>query len=357
MENNKKICLYNYESKLPPCVILRVNKYSYLNDLINDNKSKTSDIAIALKIECIEFKGDHIDIKNENCINCMFCVFGCPGNNIEILNDFSLRAMCSNFSVDYENKLGQSILDKLFSGNFIELPSIRLNQFRVKYKSFEEFTSKDETTNISVWGANTLKYLSTSNTPRIGLEVGMKINTRDRGGRLDICLLNNNLLFVAEAKVSFDKMMNEGRYESQLLAYEEELISGTLNTDISFFKFLLIGGIESDLLPPNHIGCTSNVGNRSQSFYSKVLKNNFFFISSNALLSLSLLKLFKGEEFSLENIYDKIFQKGIVGLLSCGLVYHNGEYFEIISLKDKIEKTKVYKIDDNPSLDIAAEPE
>jgi NAD-dependent dihydropyrimidine dehydrogenase PreA subunit len=216
-EEIDKKCLYNYESKLPPCVILRVYKFSYLSDFISDNKSKLNDLAIALKIECIEFKGDHIDIRNENCINCMFCVFGCPGNNIEIRNDFSLKAMCSNFTIDYDNKLGSSILDKLFFGEFIELPKIRLQQFKVKYKSFEDFTSTDETTNISVWGANTLKYLSKSTNPRIGLEVGMRISSRDRGGRLDICLLNENLLFVAEAKISFDKMMNEGRFESQLI--------------------------------------------------------------------------------------------------------------------------------------------
>ena len=351
-----KECSYNYETQLPPCVILRVYKFSYLSDFITNNKTKLIDLAIALKIECIEIKGDYIDIRNENCINCMFCVFGCPGNNIEIRNDFSLKAMCSNFTLDYEDKLGFSILENLFSGNFIELPKIRLQQFKVKYKSFEEFTSKDETTNIAVWGANTLKYLSKSDNPRIGLEVGMKISTRDRGGRLDICLLNEGLLFVAEAKVSFDKMMNEGRYESQLIAYEEELKAATFNTNISYHKFLLIGGPESDLLPPNHKSCTSNVGNRANTFYDAVKRNNFFYISSNALLVLSLLKLFKGKEYSLENICDKVFQNGVIGLLSSGLVYYNGSEFEIISLADSKLLPFKSKIDDDSSFDAAAEP-
>lgn len=328
-----KTCLYEYDTRFPPCVILRVYKYSYLSDLINNNKSKINDLAVALKIECIEFKGNHIDIKNENCINCMFCVFGCPGNNIEIRNDFSMKAMCSNFSLDYENKLGSSILDQLFNGKFIELPKIRLQQFKVKYKSFEDFTSKDETTNISVWGANTLKYLSLSQTPVLGLEVGMKINSRDRGGRLDICLLNNDLLFVAEAKISFDKMMNEGRYESQLIAYEEELKSSTIESSINYYKFLLIGGPESDLLPHTHIHCTSNVGNRSKTFYDTLIRNNFVFISSNALLSLSLLKLFKGDQYSIENIYKKIFKKGVLGLVSSGIIFYDGTDISILPLE------------------------
>ena len=121
-------CLYDYDSKLPPCVILRVFKFSNLSDFISNNKSKINDLAIALKINCIEFKGKHIDIKNENCINCMFCVFGCPGSKIEIRNDFTLKAMCSNFTLYYDNKLEDSILDKLFFGEFKRLAT-KINDF------------------------------------------------------------------------------------------------------------------------------------------------------------------------------------------------------------------------------------
>jgi NAD-dependent dihydropyrimidine dehydrogenase PreA subunit len=141
-------CLYNYDTKLPPCVILRVFKYSYLHDFINDHKTKTSDYAIALKIDCIEFTGDHINIKNDNCINCMFCVFGCPGNNIAITTNFSLKAMCSNFNDDYDQKLKNNIIDSLFQGSFIELPNVKLSQFKIRFNSFSDFTSKEETTNM-----------------------------------------------------------------------------------------------------------------------------------------------------------------------------------------------------------------
>lgn len=325
-------CLYKYETSLPPCVVLRVFKYSYLKDFISDVKGKTSDLSVALKIDCIEFRGDHIDIKNDNCINCMFCVFGCPGNNIEVKDDFTLRAMCSNFIVDYDNKLGEDQLGKLFTGEFLKLPSIRLNQFKVKYKSFQEFTEKDETTNIAVWGANILRYLSQVKEPRLALEVGMIINTRDRGGRLDICLLNEDLLFVAEAKVSFDKMMNENRYVSQLLAYEDELQAATKDISLTHYKFLLIGGAESDLLPQDHPNCTQKVGNRASSFYKSIIDNNFYFISANALLSLALLKLTKGDEYSFENIYNKLFRENVLGLLSIGILVNNNGKIEIEKL-------------------------
>lgn len=322
-------CLYKYETLLPPCIVLRVKKYSYLKDFIEDNEKKSNDLSIALKIDCIEFKQDHIDIKNENCINCMYCVFGCPGNNIEIKSDYSLRAMCSNFGTEYDDKLNSNLLDKLFNGEFIKLPIIRLNQFKVKYKSFADFTSKDETTNISVWGANILKFLSVNSNPRLGLEIGMKIKTRDRGGRLDICLLNENTLFVAEAKVSFDKMMTENRYIAQLLAYEDEILSSIVNQDLKHYKFLLIGGEETDLLPITHTECTSKVGYRAETFYNSLVENKLLFFSANALLALSLLKLFYGDKYSIENIFSKNINENVVGVLSSGFVIKNGNNFTI----------------------------
>jgi len=338
LKKNTGVCLYKYESNLPPCLIMRIFKYGYLKDFLSDNNKNFSDKMVSHTLNCIEFKGDHIDIKNENCINCMFCVFGCPGNKIEIRTDFYLKAMCSNFQTEYENKIDKSSLNRLFMGSFLSLPSIKLSQLRVKFKSFKEFTEKDETKNISVWGANTLKYLSKSSNPRIGLEIGMIITKRDRGGRLDICLLNDDKLFVAEAKVSFTKLMEEGRYISQLLAYDEEIKSTLIGkySNIRHYKFLLIGGSESDLLPQNHQLCTSKTGNLSDKFYHSIIENNFFFISANALLALGLLKLFYGEKYSLENICNPIFSSGNLGLLTNGIVTLKKGIPAIVSLDDII---------------------
>ena len=332
-EETEKHCLYEYNSKHPPCVTLNVNKFSNLENFIaGETKEGTKDLQIALKINCIQFnkKKNHIDIKNENCINCMFCVFGCPGNNIEIRNDFTLKAMCSNFTLDYDNKLGASILDELFHGKFIKLPKLNLSHFEVKYNSFQDFTSTDETENIAVWGANILKYLSKADNPKIGLEINVSILGKPRPGRLDICLLNDSLLFAAETKISLDEILKENRYVAQLKAYEEVFKTLTENTDISYYQFLLIGGEESDLLPESHEDCSSKVGRQSQIFYKTIINHNFFFISSNALLSLSLLKLFKGDLYSLENIYKEIFKKDVIGLLSAGLVYSDGSIIPLI---------------------------
>jgi hypothetical protein len=114
---------------------------------------------------------------------------------------------------------------------------------------------------------------------------------------------------------------------------EEELKSSTIETTIGYYKFLLIGGPESDLLPNSHINCTSNVGNRSKTFYETLIRNNFIFISSNALLSLALLKLFKGDQYSIENIYKKIFKEGVLGLVSSGIIFYDGTDVSILPLE------------------------
>ena len=319
-------CSFEFENH-PPCIVLNTKKYNYLDDLLKDQSGREEFKMISFQIECIEFNGSHINIRSENCINCFYCVFGCPGNSIEVNDFYVFKAMCSDYDSNYENRISEKTIDKIFNGEFINLPSIKTTQIRAKYKSFEKFTSVDETKNISIWGANCLKFLSSSINPIVSLEVGMKIKTRNRGGRLDICLKNDGYLFIAEAKVSFEKMMSENRYLSQMIAYEEEISSTLkrLNSKITVFKFLLIGGKESDLLPINHPECTSKVGNQSSLFYQNCINKNLFFISANALLSLGLKKLFKGDHYNLESCCLDIFHEENIGLLSSGIVRKDGE--------------------------------
>ncbi|MCM1032657.1 MAG: hypothetical protein NC405_02770 [Odoribacter sp.] len=210
------------------------------------------------------------------------------------------------------------------NGTFINLPSVKISNIKPKYKRFEEFTGVDETRNIAVWTANAMKFLSKSTDPRVALEVGVQIQERQRGGRLDVAMLNieDCYLFVAETKVSFDKMMQEGRYESQMLAYETELKS----VDTYCYKrakFLVIGGKEADLLYKDQKFSTS--GARGDLFYEVLRTHNFFFFSANALLALALKKLFvSAERYSLESIYSQMTSGDYVGMLSCGFIRRDG---------------------------------
>jgi NAD-dependent dihydropyrimidine dehydrogenase PreA subunit len=326
-----KFCLYSDTHAKAPCFAIQMYKYSYLKDFLEDNKRlRERAYSVPMQIECLKYENNKYSIIEPKCINCMFCVFGCIGNRI-LIKDLHPKEMCVDITSEQVEELSNELLPQLFHGVFLQLPQVMFSTLRVQYKSFEAFTCKKETENIAVWGANAMKFLSSSFEPRVSLEVGLIISERDRGGRLDISLLNtrDKYLFIAETKISFESMMVEQRYESQMLAYESEMKNVCPN-NINRCKFLLIGGKESDLLPPDNKTCSG--GNNSRLFYDVLKKHKLFFISANAILSLGLMKLFVSQDnYSLENLYSIIVNPRYVGLLSCGVVESDGT---IISLED-----------------------
>ncbi len=332
-----KFCLYADNRLDAPCAFLQMYKYSYLTHFIDDerhSKGKSSH-SVPLLVSCLKNGEDTVSrftVKDECCINCMFCVFGCVGNRILLTNRFHPKKFCYDITTEELSEL-EKTAQKLFKGTFIQLPKVPISQLSVKYKSFESFTAVDETKNIAVWTANVMKFLSTSLEPRLSLEVGLRIYQRDRGGRLDVSLLNtrDKFLFVAETKVDFNHMMAEGRYESQMIAYETELEQ--VDNGIKRAKFLVIGGRECDLLPSSVRGATS--GPRADLFYSVLRKQNLFFFSANALLALGLQKLYISiNKYSLESLYPIINHKNFVGLLSSGVVSTDGR---IIALDEALQ--------------------
>jgi hypothetical protein len=324
-----KFCLYADYCQDAPCIVIKMHKYSYLSDFLDDNKHKknTQPYSVPLEIDCLvrQENSEHkFSINDERCINCMFCIMGCIGNRILISDSIHPQTFCYNIdSKEYAN-LKDRFTSVLLNGKFVSLPAVKFSHLKPKYKRFEDFTGVNETRNIAVWTANAMKYLSTSLEPRISLEVGVQIEQRDRGGRLDVTMLNlkDGYLFVAETKVSFDKMMSEGRYESQMLAYETEL-KAVDEYQYNRAKFLVIGGRESDLLLNNQEYSTS--GPRGALFYEVLRKHRLFFFSANALLALALKKMFVSiEKYSLESIFDKITNGKYVGMLSCGFIRTDG---------------------------------
>lgn len=333
-----KFCLYADNQIDAPCAYLHMYKYSYLANFINDEKHSKgiSSHSIPLLISCLKKNEDDaskFSVKDECCINCMFCIFGCLGNRILLTNRFHPKKFCYDITNEDLLELEQTA-SKLFKGTFIQLPKVHISHLSVKYKNFEAFTAVDETKNIAVWTANTMKFLSMSLEPRLSLEVGLQIKQRNRGGRLDVSLLNtrDRYLFIAETKVDFNHMMAEGRYESQMIAYETELKQ--VDNGIKRAKFLVIGGRECDLLPSTLQASTS--GPRVNLFYDILRTNNLFFFSANALLALGLQKLYISiNDYSLETLYPIINDNKYVGLLSSGVVTANNE---IISLDSALKK-------------------
>lgn len=325
----RKHCIYSNSKELPPCIKVVIPKYSYLHDMLTNSYKTHHYISVATNLNCIRY-GNGIDI-NSNCISCMFCLFSCPTNLISIGDDAKPTALCSNYDGKRASESYVAHIQRLMNGCYLDLPSNNHIKHNQQYRNFREFTEIKENQNISVWAGGVLKYLSNNKNARLGLEVGIQIKSVARGGRLDICLLSNNLLFVAESKISLIAMLDENRYVAQLIAYEEELsnINNSLNGAYKHYKFLLVGGSEFDLLPVNDPKRTLTHGGYTEVFYESLLKHNIFFITANALLTLALKKLVIGDMYSIENIYQKLFAKGNYGLVSGGVVKHNGLDFMV----------------------------
>ena len=318
-----KFCLYADTQGDAPCIVIPMYKYSYLKDFMVDEKHKkgVQRHSVPIKISCLKNQKEgqtRFVVKDEICVNCLFCVFGCIGNKILISKKYHPLEFCYDISQEELESLSVEVAT-LFKGEFIHLPKVPLSQLSVKYKSFEDFTSVKETENIAVWTANALKFLSSSMEPRVALEVGLQISQRDRGGRLDVTLLNtkDKYLFVAETKVDFEHMMREGRYESQMVAYETELRQ--VQGEVKRAKFLVIGGKESDLLPYGI--ARSTAGPRGKLFYDVLREHRLFFFSANALLALGLMKLYVSiKTYSLESLYKIMNDRNYVGILSSGVI-------------------------------------
>jgi ferredoxin len=328
-------CPFNKQNNLPPCLPLHNKKWGYLKNFLQNDYKNEDYISIIPILKCLNIVDGHIKIDQSKCIKCLFCVSNCPENLISIGEDFILTEKCSEFDGKIEIEIG--IVDKFFKGELIEIPYLKKLSNQNKYKTLEDFAKVNETQNIAIWGASLIKFLSSDPKCRLGLEIKMIIESRDRGGRLDICLFSHDeYLFAAETKVSFRKMMQENRYVSQMIGYKEEIKNNLKSLDlekIKNFEFLLVDDKESDLLFSSHPKCTSKVGNQANLFYQNLVEHNLFFISATALWAVMLKKLIiDKEKYSLEHVLSEIMIDNCYGLTSAGVIKKEQDSFVIIEL-------------------------
>ncbi len=326
-------CIYQLTPVgLPPCLVFTHKIYKNLPIFLGDEgAAKSKDELLSNEINCISYDRalNAISVNQDQCISCGSCAFSCPGGKINFSGDLKAVPSCSSFSGHSKIELAE------IQTHLINFSENSLDSLNIKYKSFEKYTGIQETTNISVWGGNTARYLFGINE-KIGLEIPLTIGGRNRNGRLDICVLVKDTLIVMEAKIGLKKLMAEGRYESQILAYDEELSGLGLKSKykVSSIKLLLIGDDEKDLLPQDHELCSSKVGNLSQNFYKSILKHNIQFISARGLLSLAMAK-FTNQNHSADKIFLNAFKDAnTVGLLSNTLIKRRGDevYLESLNL-------------------------
>jgi hypothetical protein len=86
--------------------------------------------------------------------------------------------------------------------------------------------------------------------------------------------------------------------------------------------FLLIGGNETDLYPPDHPDCTTGQsGQLSKTFYEVLQEYRIRFVSANSLWSILAYSTMKNKRLSCSKILTSLFSdSSTVGLLSGGKI-------------------------------------
>lgn len=342
-EGNKIICS-NCSNDRPPCSIIPIPvynnfpKYNKLkNFLLNKSNKQSKWLSCHKDIGAlIVNENNEVEIDEEKCIGCFSCLVNCPYYTINI-NDNKKMHLLEPRTFSYQTSFRTiKEITKYFKGERIELP--KYPSFIKKIKSLEEFTNTNEVEHLSLWGLNILKFLSAS-PPRVGKEIEIAKMDNPRDGRLDICILCNDILLVLESKTNFDDLMKENRYRIQIPSYVEEgnNVINEFNKEneknIKLYVILLIGGRESDLFPPKHPDCTSDIGNQGDLFYNQLVKSKIKFISANALFALISKSISSNKKICWDILLPKIFDdKNSIGLLTAGIVTlkHHKYYVESI---------------------------
>lgn len=235
----------------------------------------------------------------------------------------------------------EKYLKEFFKGKYNPIPTFKKEHNGLDfYQKFEDFTSRDEVKNISLWGLSCLKNLSSELPSRFGKELEIKQADNPRNGRLDVVALAENELVILEAKTSLFSLLSEGRFKYQVPSYKNEcmrIISERNNADrdtLNLNIFLFIGGEETDLYPPTHPDCTTGkVGEISKIFYDELLQREVKFISANALWALAAVADATQKKIYFNKVLPQIFkEKTVLGLLSGGVVIHKNNTFEVMPL-------------------------
>ena len=306
------------------CYVFTSGRYKNLPDFIINKTAGTSSFSIAGdgNIECMDIIDPPLEAipNTKKCINCMFCVFGCPGNKFTISNTYQISSHCNDSSIPSDwgplpGKVARSFKGTLLSDD--DFQSVDFFNPRGRYQGFENFTSVDETKNIAVWLGNTIKFLLGAKS-RVGLEIPVDIPGADRDGRLDVTGILEEYLISCETKTTFKDMMSDKRFVEQMAGYERKLRAETQPTSIRYNQFLVVGGAETDLLPISDPRCTSNLGGDAELFYRLIRDHQIKFISAKSFLILGMKALLAEDHFNLEAELSTLLGSHSVGLLSCG---------------------------------------
>ena len=112
--------------------------------------------------------------------------------------------------------------------------------------------------------------------------------------------------------------MSDKRFVEQMSGYDKKLLDETKQKGIRYKQYLVVGGSETDLLPPGDPRSTKILGNDSELFYRLLKEHKIQFISAKAFLLLGMKALLNPQHFNLESELNELLAGNTAGLLTCG---------------------------------------
>jgi NAD-dependent dihydropyrimidine dehydrogenase PreA subunit len=306
------------------------------NIVVSSTKWPTCD---NVDIGALEVEKKKVFINTDKCIGCLLCLSS--QRNLDSLSS-DIRTILSFIVTNY-NQIKSRLENDPFNGKQLDMPNY--TGADRKLKSLSDFTSTKETKHIALWATELFNFLSKSENSRMGKEIEIVKSTKPRDGRLDACIISDDNILVCETKVDLDTLLTENRFVVQIPSYKAECqrIIDAHNKKPSPNKklqiYLLIGGNESDLYPPDSEYCTSNVGEKAQKFYSQLVKYDIKFISADALWLMVLYSLLKKKRLCWDLILDKIFTKNAIGLVTAGIITHEKSKFYVNKISKELLET------------------
>jgi len=298
---------------------VNIPKYTKFKNFLENNVDKVNvwPACDNQDIGALEVDKKTVSINLDKCIGCMMCL-----STNKTLSELELDSK-DIIEFLYPDEIYEKIQDgEIFFGKTFQLPYFKNR----KTHSFEQYTSHKETTHISLWATSILNFLSSDPNSRMGKEIEIMKMDNPRDGRLDICIDSNDYVFVGEAKVDLNSAITENRYRIQIPSYEKECqrfideYNKKFKSKKRLFICLLVGGLETDLLPESHPECSSITGNKSKRFYQDLIKHNIKFVSAHVLLLMTLYSMYHNKKLSWDVLFDKLFKDDVIGLVTAGVI-------------------------------------
>ncbi len=291
---------------------LTTKKYSSLRNFIFNCTARNEEFNLSLVCKAVSLQNSEVLIDN-SCFYCNYCYFG------DLLSAYSIKF--DEIKHDYPSSV-------FFNKQLVKLPNSRIFLDNPNNKNLYTFTSIEETKRIQLWAVSILSNF-TNQKVMTAMEIPVYIESFDRTGRIYIGARSGDKYVFIETKTTLRDLMKDERFVEQYLNYLSS-ISNVLTSN-KFILFVLIGGSEAELYPPDSENNLEDIGELSERFYKLIANNGsrIPFVSVAAFWALSI-KFMENKNFNIIAFLNDLFKiDNVYGLVSGGIIVKGPAGFQV----------------------------